>query len=91
MDERPSSSSHTSSAQSYPTTKSVRGSSFPEYAGGFWRREKTRVLFPVEGWPATCTFFAGIEHDEETRGSEVCLAKIDPSYRSGSYSSEPEH
>jgi hypothetical protein len=54
------------SAQSYPTAKSVRGSSFPASAGGFWRRADTRVLFPVEGWPSTRTFFAGIERDEDT-------------------------
>jgi hypothetical protein len=63
---QPSSPSSRTSAQSYPTAKSVRGSSFPASAGGLWRRADTRVLFPVEGWPRTRTLFAGIERDEDT-------------------------
>jgi hypothetical protein len=35
-------------------------------AVGFWRRAETRVLLPVEGWPRTRIFFAGIEREEET-------------------------
>ena len=63
---RPSSPSSRTSAQSYPRAKSVRGSSLPASAGGFWRRADTRVLLPVEGWPRTRIFFAGIERDEDT-------------------------
>ncbi|KAN0140381.1 hypothetical protein V8E53_001590 [Lactarius tabidus] len=61
-----SSPSSRMSAQSDPTAKSVRGSSFPASAGGSWRRAETRVLFPDEGWPRTRVFFAGIERDEDT-------------------------
>lgn len=64
--DRPSSPSSRTSAQSYPNAKSVRGSSLLASAAGFWRRADTRVLLPVEGWPRTRIFFAGIEREEET-------------------------
>src|SRR5260370_35922690 len=51
---------------SYPNAKSVRGSSLLASAAGFWRRADTSVLLPVEGWPRTRIFFAGIEREEET-------------------------
>jgi hypothetical protein len=35
-------------------------------AAGFWRKAETRVVLPVEGWPRTRIFFAGIEREEET-------------------------
>lgn len=63
---RPSSPSSRTSAQSYPNAKSVRGSSLLASAAGFWRRADTRVVLPVEGWPRTRMFFAGIEREEET-------------------------
>ena len=65
-EDRPSSPSSRTSAQSYPNAKSVRGSSLLASADGFWRRADTRVLLPVEGWPRTRMFFAGIEREEET-------------------------
>jgi hypothetical protein len=65
-EDRPSSPSSRTSAQSYPNAKSVRGSSLLTSAAGFWRRADTRVLLPVEGWPRTRIFFAGIEREEET-------------------------
>ena len=64
--DKPSSPSSRTSAQSYPIAKSVRGSSLLASAAGFWRRADTRVVLPVEGWPRTRTFFAGIEREEET-------------------------
>ena len=62
VNNEPSSPSSRTSAQSYPNAKSVRGSSLPASAGGFWSRVGTRVLLPVEGWSRTRTFFAGIEN-----------------------------
>jgi hypothetical protein len=64
--DRPSSPSSRTSAQSYPNAKSVRGSSLLPSAAVFWRRADTRVVLPVEGWPRTRMFFAGIEREEET-------------------------
>src|SRR6266852_4223372 len=64
--DRPSSPSSRTSAQSYPKAKSVRGSSLLASAAGFWRRAETSVLLPVEGWPRTRIFLAGIEREEET-------------------------
>ena len=64
--DKPSSPSSRTSAQSYPNAKSVRGSSLLASAAGFWRKAETRVVLPVEGWPRTRIFFAGIEREEET-------------------------
>ena len=59
-------SSSRTSTQSYPSAKSLRGSSFPPSDGGFWSSAAASVDLPLAGWPRMSTCLEGMEREEET-------------------------